>query len=155
MVASCEDEFSRGWILVNDALQVGEDIRGSLDFIQNGTPGHLFEEAREDVQSDNQSAQQEPGKEAKGTGISKQVIGYALLVGTGIMVAVSTACAQALGGVIPAFELNMWRYIPQVMLGTPYLMVKCCPQRPERGQMLWLTIVCLAFCIFNVLLPYF
>ena len=42
--------------------------------------------------------------------------GYLSAVSAGLSITISSACAQKLNGIIPAFELNAWRYAAEVFL---------------------------------------
>ena len=62
-----------------------------------------------------------------------------LLVGV-VASTVSGACAQALGGVVPPFGLNLWRYVAELVLITPFFLAKGRGVKRERSQVKWLLL---------------
>ena len=72
-----------------------------------------------------------------------------LLVGV-VAAPVTGACAQALGGVVPPFELNLWRYVAELVLITPFFLAKSRDFKPERSQVKWLLLAALMSSSYNV-----
>ena len=71
-----------------------------------------------------------------------------LLVGV-VAAPVTTACAQALGGVVPPFELNLWRYVAELVLITPFFLAKSRDVKPECSQVKWLLLAALMSSSYN------
>ena len=65
---------------------------------------------------------------------------------------IGTSCAQALGGVIPPFELNLWRFLAELTLLLPVVSVKCINVIIERKYIVWIAVRCICLCISNLLL---
>ncbi len=66
--------------------------------------------------------------------------------------AISLGCAQALGGYVPPFQLNLWRFLTQFVFCVT--LVACLKQdiRIERTTIPYMLIVCLAFNVENVVM---
>ena len=75
---------------------------------------------------------------------------YMWLIAVTVLECVSVACAQALGGVIPHLELNLWRYSAQMTLVLPAIIVKHINVLPEKGYTLWIGCRCVANNITNI-----
>ena len=63
----------------------------------------------------------------------------------------STICAQALGQIIPMFELNIWRFALQPLLVLPIIMCKKIPFRINRNNIPDVFMICVLFNIYNAL----
>ena len=57
----------------------------------------------------------------------------------------SLCFAQALGGYVPEFELNLWRYSCQFVIITPLVVWKKFNIRPQWDHLPWLGLLCLAY----------
>ena len=78
------------------------------------------------------------------------VAGIACLLTARLLDAISLGCAQALGGYVPHFQLNLWRFLAQFAI---CLVIVICLKkdiRVERNNTLYLVIVCLAYNVENV-----
>lgn len=86
------------------------------------------------------------------TSLRHQVLGCVWSLATVIGVVLGTACAQALGGTIPPFELNMWRYAAQVALAVPTFAVKHSNLYliPEKRHVFWIGLVSVSSSAYNI-----
>ena len=62
----------------------------------------------------------------------------------------ASACAQALGEVVPPFELNMWRHLAELVLVTPLFFIKGCEVKPEWSDVMWLLLASLMSSSYNL-----
>lgn len=79
------------------------------------------------------------------------IVGYVFSLLYAIGMVVGTACAQALGGTIPPFELNLWRYLAHVFLSILALTIMREKPIPEKRHWLWIGLVGLFSSGFNLL----
>ena len=63
---------------------------------------------------------------------------------------ISVCCAQALGGLIPEFELNMWRFLAHLLMVSPVAIVKKISMLPSREDALWIGIISLMYNLYNM-----
>ena len=110
-----------------------EDCRRSDETIQ------LVEDARENEHEN-----------TKRLSFSHYLISAVVLLIGVIACPLSAACAQALGGVVPPFELNLWRYVAELVLITPVFLAKGRDVKPERNQVKWLLLAALMSNSYNV-----
>ena len=61
------------------------------------------------------------------------------------------ACAQVLGGSVPTFQLNMWRFVAQLLIVLPVIIVKGVTVLPGRKHIPWIAATCLAYNLYNIL----
>ncbi len=80
-----------------------------------------------------------------------QIVNCTVLVVSVISFTISVGCAQALGGIIPPFELNLWRYLAEFLMVAP-LVLKRNLVIPEKRHVVWIVVVCVASWAFNILL---
>ena len=67
-----------------------------------------------------------------------------------IFSAISVCCAQALGGLIPEFELNMWRFLAHLLIVSSVAIVRKIPVIPSREDVPWIGIICLMYNFYNI-----
>ena len=67
-----------------------------------------------------------------------------------LLEAVSVGCAQALGGYVPHFQLNLWRFLAQFIISV--IIVACLKKdiRVNRSNIPHMVIVCVAYNVVNV-----
>ena len=63
---------------------------------------------------------------------------------------VSVCCCQALGGLIPQFELNMWRFAAHLIIISPITIVKKISVIPSKEHITWIGIICLMYNFYNI-----
>ena len=68
-----------------------------------------------------------------------------------VSTAASVCCAQALGGLIPQFELNMWRFFAHLLIISPFAIVKKISLVPSKEDVPWIGIICLMYNFYNIL----
>ena len=51
---------------------------------------------------------------------------------------------------VPPFELNLWRYLAELVLITPFFLAKACDLKPELSQVKWLLVAAVLSCSYNV-----
>lgn len=82
--------------------------------------------------------------------IADMLWGTTNAIGHVIALASSLCCAQALGGIVPPFELNAWRYLAQFAFVLPIISSKCISLIPEKKDAIWLILVALCYISFNL-----
>ena len=78
------------------------------------------------------------------------IIGVSISMFVVFCISGSAACAQALGGFVPAFQLNMWRFVAQFLIVLPAIIVKKIPVLPIREHIPWIAATCLAYNLYNI-----
>ena len=63
---------------------------------------------------------------------------------------ISVCCAQALGGLIPEFELNMWRFLAHLLIISPVAIVRKISVLPSREDALWIGIISFMYILYNM-----
>ena len=76
---------------------------------------------------------------------SLKALGYACAFLSMFFNSTSLCFAQALGGYVPEFELNLWRYACQFVIITPLVVWKRFNIRPQWDHLPWLGLLCLAY----------
>ena len=77
------------------------------------------------------------------------VLGICLTLASVVTNCGSAVCAQALGGIIPKFELNMWRFVLQPLLVLPIIHCKRLPLRFHRNNIPDVVIICIMYNTYN------
>ena len=77
-------------------------------------------------------------------------LGVSIALFVVLCVSASAACAQALGGFVPTFQLNMWRFVAQFLIVLPVIIVKRIPVLPTREHIPWIAATCLLYNLFNI-----
>ena len=77
------------------------------------------------------------------------VLGIFIMVISVVCDCGSTICTQALGRIIPQFELNMWRFALQPFFVLPIIHCKKMPLRFPRNNIPDVVFICLLFNIYN------
>ena len=111
----------------------------SEDHNRSDETSHLFKDAPEDKDESTDKSS-----------LGRYLIGTVVLLVAVLTFPVTTACAQALGGVVPPFELNLWRYLAELVLITPLFLAKGRDVKPERSQVMWLLLAALMSSSYNV-----
>lgn len=75
---------------------------------------------------------------------------YIALFSVPICVATSLSSAQALGGIVPAFELNALRFVAELTIVIPMIISKRDSIKHERKHLPWLCLVSLMSSIWNI-----
>ena len=78
------------------------------------------------------------------------ILGSCIAVGAMFCSCGSVICTQALGGSIPEFQLNMWRFILQTLIVLPIILMKQLAFIPDKSHMPSVLIISLMYNIFNV-----
>lgn len=78
------------------------------------------------------------------------IFGYLIGSIVGLSWAVSAGCSQALGGYVPAFELNLWRYAALFILVLPFLLYKKSNVITTKQQGCYLAIHCVSIVMTNL-----
>lgn len=81
-----------------------------------------------------------------------QLLGCVSSLASVFGVVLGTVCAQALGGTIPAFQLNMWRYVAQVALAVPAFAIRHTNLYilPEKRHVFWLGLLSVTTSSYNL-----
>ena len=78
-------------------------------------------------------------------------VGYICAFGVVVSVVGGTSCAQALGGIIPPFELSAMRYISQFTVAFPLVVINNVSVVPPRRHIPWVAVSCVLSSVYNVL----
>ena len=106
---------------------------------------HLFREAKEDTGNQlHLSADTVADEHSKETASTALVIrGYFFLAFLIVSDTVGLSCAQALGGIIPVFELNLWRFMCQLLLVLALIIPQGMHILPQKKHVMYLIGRCL------------
>ncbi len=74
---------------------------------------------------------------------SKTFLGYLAGVLNAVLASLGLICAHALGGLVPPFELNAWRFLAQLVLISPLLVYQRESIIPERKHVTGIGLVCM------------
>ena len=77
------------------------------------------------------------------------IIGICVLLAAVVCDCGSAVCTQALGRVIPKFELNMWRFVLQPFSVLPIILCKQLTFKIDRKHIPDVVIICLMYNIYN------
>ena len=75
--------------------------------------------------------------------------GYLSAVSAGLSLTISSACAQKLNGLLPAFELNAWRYAAEVFLSACLVVFTCRDVRISYIKVPWVILLTVLSFILN------
>ena len=89
-------------------------------------------------------------KHQEKTTFHNYIIGVVISLFVVFCISGSAVCAQALGGFVPAFQLNMWRFVAQFLIVLPVIIVKRIPVLPTREHIPWIAATCLAYNLYNI-----
>lgn len=79
-----------------------------------------------------------------------ELFGQLLAVITALSWTVSSSCSQALGGFVPRFQLNMFRFMLLWLMMLPVIIYKETPIWPERSHAVYLSILCVLMTFTNL-----
>lgn len=103
----------------------------------------LFDEVKEDAPENTSQHILKPDSR------KVKAIGFACAFFSMFLHAVSTGFAQALGGYIPDFQLNFWRFTAQFVTVAPVILFKSWDVRPQWKHVPWMVVVGGAYNIAN------
>lgn len=84
------------------------------------------------------------------TTFPERVLGYLSAVLSTLATVVGISFAQALGGIIPPFELNLFRFVAEFLLVVPIVWYKGISVIPDKKYILWITLLSSFSCILNI-----
>ena len=117
----------------------------------HATVSHLDEEATDSTCLLHNNEDKENVKEDAGTNeITCDIYNVTLLFVIVLCSTISVCCAQALGGLIPEFELNMWRFLAHLLTISPAAIVRKISVLPSREDALWIGIISVMYILYNM-----
>ena len=131
-------EMKEAASLLDDNYSVGSSDGESTD------AKYLFECQKNNEDEDHKDNQQENAL------YHNYKLGVSIALFVVLCVSASAACAQALGGFVPTFQLNMWRFVAQFLIVLPVIIVKRIPVLPTREHIPWIAATCLLYNLFNI-----
>lgn len=78
-----------------------------------------------------------------------KIAGYVVMLGHLFLASTASACAQALGGYVPGFQRNVWRFLAQLLSVAPVVMIMKLNVRVERQAIPYLIVDCMVFPVIN------
>lgn len=81
---------------------------------------------------------------------SRNVFGYSCTLIAVVGCVLGTCCAQALGDLVPPFELNMWRYLAQLIVATPVAIYKWRIIIPQKKHIPWFIVLCISSMAYSI-----
>ena len=82
-------------------------------------------------------------------GPTSLVGGYVAAFSALLLVPVGIGCIQALGDIIPPWQLNLWRFTPQLLLSLPLLFCRGTAPCVARAAVPYVCVVCVGINILN------
>ena len=95
---------------------------------------------------ENESDHGEPSNQPR----TNYILGVCIAIGAIVCGGASVVCTQALGGIIPEFELNTWRFALQPLIIFPITVCKKLPLSIDRKHIPDVAIICFMLNIYNV-----
>ena len=129
-----------------------KEVQNDLEHV-NGQDSHNMSEVRHLILKNvkDNSHNHTPEGDEEEQSINYYKIGVCITIVTAFCTASSSACAQALAGFIPEFELNFFRFLVQFVLIVPVVYFNKLSIRIAKGDVLWVAVTCLIHNIYNVL----
>ena len=122
-----------------------DDVNGAYD--ADFDAKYLFEETAETTESTSAQGATHPPEE---TPCHKYILGMLVALSVVVCTSISAMCAQTLGGFIPEFELNMWRFITQFFVVLPVVLIKQINVMPKKEHVPWIMATCFCYNAYNV-----